>query len=209
MPGTLYTSVVAAINGRCGGDLQATAAAALGSTSRGMDALVDDVAGLYVVDDTPADEPRYRARFYFDTNGFDPGEAVGHQRTRVFIAFSQAPQRRVAAVVLRRVGGVYAVMVRTRLDTNQQVDTGFFTISDGPHAIELDLTAATSADTQDGSLEVWVDGAQVAHLTGLDNNLAAADFVRMGALSVKSGATGTLYFDEFESRRTSYIGLLP
>jgi hypothetical protein len=28
----------------------------------------------------------------------------------------------------------------------------------------------------------------------------------MGALSLKTGANGTLYWDEFESRRESYIG---
>jgi hypothetical protein len=28
----------------------------------------------------------------------------------------------------------------------------------------------------------------------------------MGALSVKPGASGTLYWDEFESRRDDYIG---
>jgi hypothetical protein len=33
--------------------------------------------------------------------------------------------------------------------------------------------------------------------------------VRLGALSVKSGAAGTMYWDEFESRREPYIGLLP
>jgi hypothetical protein len=31
----------------------------------------------------------------------------------------------------------------------------------------------------------------------------------VGALSVKAGAGGTLYCDEFASRRGSYIGLLP
>jgi hypothetical protein len=32
------------------------------------------------------------------------------------------------------------------------------------------------------------------------------DFVRLGALSVKTAASGTLYWDEFESRRASFIG---
>ena len=45
-------------------------------------------------------------------------------------------------------------------------------------------------------------------LTGLDNSLAEVDFARLGALSVKTGAGGTLFFDDFESRRQSYVGLL-
>jgi hypothetical protein len=32
------------------------------------------------------------------------------------------------------------------------------------------------------------------------------DFVRMGALSIKTGAAGTLYYDQFESRRQRLIG---
>jgi len=43
-------------------------------------------------------------------------------------------------------------------------------------------------------------------VAGLQNNLSAVNFVRMGALSVKGGAGGTLYWDQFESRRFSYIG---
>ena len=50
-----------------------------------------------------------------------------------------------------------------------------------------------------------IDG-EPAFLLGLDNDLAEVDFVRMGALSVKAGANGTMYWDEFESRRQGAIG---
>jgi hypothetical protein len=46
----------------------------------------------------------------------------------------------------------------------------------------------------------------VALLEGLDNSVSAVDLVRLGALSIKAGASGTLYLDEFESRRASFIG---
>ena len=42
--------------------------------------------------------------------------------------------------------------------------------------------------------------------TRLDNHASAVDFARLGALSVKATATGTLYWDAFDSRRASYIG---
>jgi hypothetical protein len=32
------------------------------------------------------------------------------------------------------------------------------------------------------------------------------DFVRLGAITVKPGASGTLYLDEFRSRRVSPLG---
>jgi hypothetical protein len=189
-----------------GGDLSVSAAAALGGTAAGLQGVVDDTAALYVSDDSPVDEDRYRARFHFDTNGFDPGEAQNRLRTRLFIAFEENPNRRLAAIVLRRRQGVYGIMGRARLDDNAQADTGFFTIGDGPHTVELDWKRASAPAASDGTFQLWIDGTSVATLTGLDNAASAVDFARLGALSVKAGAGGTLYWDEFESRRVSHVG---
>jgi hypothetical protein len=147
-----------------------------------------------------------RARFYLNPNDFDPGETSGARRTRVFILFQDAPLRRLAAIVLRRLDGVYALMGRARLDDNSQADTGFITLAPGPHAVELAWKRSSGPDANDGTFELWIDGASVALRTGLDNSRRGVDFVRLGALSVKASAGGTLYWDEFESRRWSYIG---
>ena len=76
------------------------------SSGVGLRATIDDTDGLYVQDDTPQDEARYRARFYLDPSGFDPGEAQAHRRTRVFIAFSESSDaargRRRPATARRR-----------------------------------------------------------------------------------------------------------
>jgi hypothetical protein len=53
---------------------------------------------------------------------------------------------------------------------------------------------------------MWIDGALVSSLSGLDNHASGIDFVRLGALSVKTAAAGTLFFDAFDSRRASYVG---
>jgi hypothetical protein len=53
---------------------------------------------------------------------------------------------------------------------------------------------------------VWIDGAPAGSLSTLDNAAGGVQFVRMGALSVKTGAAGMLYWDEFVSRRENYIG---
>ena len=189
-----------------GGDLTVSATAALAGTGAGAEVLVDDTAGVYVVDETPQDEDRYRARFYFDPSGFDPGESEQHFRTRIFIAFEEGPNRRLAAIVLRRQGGAYSVMGRTRLDDGTQAKTPFVPISAGPHVVEIDWRRASGPDALDGSFQMWIDGAPAGSLSNLDNHLSAVDFVRLGALSVKSGAAGTLHFDEFESRRLTDIG---
>jgi hypothetical protein len=191
------------------GDLSVTVAAGLAGTRFGLQALVDDTAGLFVVDETPADESRYRARFYFDPNGFDPGELQLHFRTRIFIAFEEGPTSRLATIVLRRIAGLYSLMARVRLDDGTRANTPFVNISDGPHAIEIDWRRATAPGANDGSFQMWIDGNLAASLAALDNSASAVDFVRLGALSVKTGASGTMYWDEFESREQSFIGGLP
>jgi hypothetical protein len=189
-----------------GGDLLPSVVAAMKFTSVGLEGVVDDTASLYVEDDTPIDEDRYRARFYFNTNGFDPGESGGAHRTRIFIVFEEAPTRRLAAIVLKRLGSVYSVMGRARLDDDSQADTGFFDVSDGPHVVELDWKRSSSASANDGTFELWIDGVSRSQLTGLDNSRSAVDFARLGALSIKPTAAGTLFWDEFESRRLNFIG---
>jgi hypothetical protein len=191
-----------------GGDLVASAAGAL-SGLLGARALIDDKNGLFVTDESPSDEGRYRARFYLDPTGFDPGELAGTVRTRVFIAFDEAPQRRLLAVVLRRRLGMYSVMARARLDNGLQMDTGFVGIAPGPHLIEVDWRRASAPGAADGSLQLWVDGASAGSVGGLANGSAGVDFVRLGALSLKQAASGTLRWDDFESRRRTYIGPRP
>ena len=112
-----------------GGDLHVSAGAALASTTAGAEGLVDDQAALWVQDSRPADESRYRARFYVDPSDFDPGEDSASFRTRIFLAFDEAPQRRLVAIVVRRMSGQYALMGTTRLDDGTQVDAGFFPIT--------------------------------------------------------------------------------
>jgi hypothetical protein len=189
-----------------GGDLTVTVGAAMKFTTFGLQAFVDDTAGLYVQDDTPKDETTYRARFYFHPGDFDPGEAQNHFRTRIFIAFEEAPTRRLAALILRRLGGQYALMGRARRDDNSQANTGFFPISAAQHFVESRWARATAPGAGDGVFELWIDGVLQASNTTLDSYVSTVDFVRMGALSVKAGASGTVYFDEFESRRETTIG---
>ena len=188
-----------------GGDLYAANWAAMRSSGYGLVANVDDTNGIYVQNDSPTNAGRYRMRFYLHPYNFDPGEALNHRRARVFLAFDE-PSRRVMAVVLRRIGGVYAVSVRVRRDDDTQVDTSFYTLSAAAHTIEVDWQRATAPGANNGSLRLWVDDSLRQTLSGIDNDLANIDFVRMGAMSVKTGASGALLFDEMESRTTTAVG---
>ena len=81
-------------------------------------------------------------------------------------------------------------------------------ISDAAQYFELDWRAASAAGANDGGLTFWIDGAQQADLSGVDNDTHAVDYIWLGAENVMTGTSGTLYFDAFESRRSAYIGEL-
>ena len=188
------------------GDLSVSAGAGMASTALGLQAVMDDRHGVYVQDDSPNQEARYRARFYLDPGASGPREARGRLRTPVFLAFSDAPPKRQVQVVLRRLEGQYSLAAHVRRDDETVAKTGFTAITAAPHAVEIDWRRASRPGADDGALELWVDGTPVAALSGIDNDERSVDFVRLGALNVKAGASGTLWFDEFESRRTTYIG---
>jgi hypothetical protein len=97
-------------------------------------------------------------------------------------------------------------MGQVREDDHAKATTGFVPLASGPHWVEFDWMASSGPGAKDGAFRLWIDGAAVAELDAIDNSLSAVDFVRLGALSVKVGASGTIYWDEFESRRLNYIG---
>jgi cysteine-rich repeat protein len=183
------------------GDLFASPESALASSATGVEGFVDDVNSLFVQDDSPLDESRYRARFHLDPNGFDPGEGSGRFRVRVLLALDQMPStRRLIAIVLRRLNGQYSLRARVSRDDGTRANTAFFNITDAPHAVEFDWRRA-SGPSADGEFRLWIDDTLMQTLTGIDNDAGGIDAVRMGALSVKPGAQGTIYWDELRSAR--------
>jgi uncharacterized repeat protein (TIGR01451 family) len=189
-----------------GAGLDVSGAAALGGTTRGLRAQFNGAASLFVEDLTPDDEGQYRARFYLDPNGFDPGTAQGHLRTRVLLALENGPTRRQVAIVLRKRDGQYAVLARVREDGGSVADTPFVDVTDAPHFIELQWVRSSGPGMSDGYFQMWIDDVFAAALFGLDTDAHGIDSARLGALSVKGGASGTIYFDEFASRRLAGIG---
>ena len=103
--------------------------------------------------------------------------------------------------------GAYQIRAALLDDGTTWINTNWFTISDAPHVIELDWQAATAAGANNGSLTLWIDEAQQANLSGVDNDTRRMDRARLGALTgVDNGTRGTYYFDAFESHRQTYIG---
>jgi hypothetical protein len=157
----------------------------------------------YVRDNTPNLETRYRARFYFNRNGLSMGKNNSHV---IFGAYSPTSSN-ILAVEFRRNGSSYQVRAGLLNDRSKWSYTAWSTISSGWNAIEFDWRAATAAGANNGGLTLWLNGTQVANLTGVDNDLQKVDWITLGAVSgIDSATRGTYYFDAFESRRQNYIG---
>lgn len=187
--------------------LNVNASAAMGSSTLGLqatpDGSLDPNGDVYVQDDTPTNENHYHFSFWFDPNSFDTGEADNHKRIRLFIGYKDnaGSLQRAVVIVLIRNGGSYSIFARPRTDDGGTADTGSYPISDGPHLLDFDLTTATTNSSADGALAMSIDGVLKETKTGIQNNLRKVDTVRLGAMTVKSAASGSIYLDEFKSNR--------
>ena len=185
-----------------GGDLSVSPSAALAG-SNGLQLVINDTTAMYVTDDSPNAEPRYRVRFYFDPNSISMGNGDAHILFRGMNSASAVGVR----LEFGFSSGTYQIRAAIVNDSASWTSTNWVPLSDAPHAIEFDWRAATAAGANNGGLTLWVDGAQQADLTGVDNDTWRLDRVRLGALAdVDAGTNGTYYFDAFDSRRQSYIG---
>lgn len=185
-----------------GTDLSASQTAALiGAT--GLRTVIDDNNAIYVTDDIPNAEPRYRARFYFDPNSITMASGDTHF---IFKGFTGTTTE-VLRMEFRRSSGAYQIGTSLVNDGSTWTSTSWFTISDASHFIEIDWRASTGAGANNGGLTLWIDGVQQENLTGVDNDTRRIDRVRLGSLTgIDTGTRGTYYFDAFESRRQTYIG---
>src|SRR5690606_21827360 len=147
---------------------------------------------------------RYRVRFYFDPNGISMAEGDRHL---IFIGANLTGV--VTQVEFGYSGGSYRLRAAAVNDGTTWTQSEWFAISDGPHAVEIDWRAATGAGANNGGLTLWIDGQQVAVLTGIDNDTRRIELGALGPVfGVNSGTRGSYYFDAFESRRQTYIGLI-
>ena len=186
-----------------GGDLSVTSTAALLGTF-GMQGVINDNTSIFVTDSRPSAESRYRARFYFDPNSI----AMATSDRHYIFHGRNAAGARVLRVEFRWTGTQYEIRAALARDTTSFTNTAWFAISDAPHPIELDWQASTAPGANNGSLTLWIDGLQKANLTGVDNDTRRVDDVRLGAVAgIDTGTRGTYYFDAFESRRVTFIGL--
>jgi hypothetical protein len=214
--------------------LTITPGAAMRSTTCGMQLTFGSTPSQrYVQDDTPEKETRYRARFFFDPNSAGLNVTGPNHRPvilRATVNDPTTPQGGAGAdLVVLRLAKVAApndfrlfgfARVRNNVVDDQTPNAGVYRwkdsggalglpLVDGPNVIEFEITTGAA-----GNFKIWInansEAAPTAQATVGDNSAwKGIDQVRLGSLSniiPAVAVTGSLFFDEFESRRQTFIG---
>jgi hypothetical protein len=178
-------------------------------------------AKAFVLDQTPANEQRYRVQFIVDAAGI--GLTQANRNAIVFQALGQsAPagggNRMVFALITGNGSG--SVLRIFAGDTTQpsQYKTVDVTLPNqaGANRVEFDLTVGASA-----SMRYWVtdvatattDGSPTGTLSALANTAwGGVDQATLGLATANTfyrqnfTNTSFVYFDQFDSRRQTFIG---
>ena len=172
--------------------------------SYGMQAAISGQTNMYVRDDSPVAESRYRARFYFDPNSVSMANSD-------YIYILQGYAATTNAIMLRLEfkysNGTYQMRLKVLDNSGTWLNTAYVTIGDTPHVLEFDWLAASAPGANNGQAVFWVDGVQQGSLAGVANDSYRLESIRFGVPYLSSATmSGTIYFDAFESRRQNYIG---
>jgi len=186
----------------------------------------------YVQDNSPAAEGTYRVRFYINLAGRAPvvppvaaddsllTMTTGDQFD-IFAAYdgadpvppATAGDKELRVQVDFVSAGNYTVQAFIRTDAGTELSTSTKAVKRGWAAVEVEWAKSTAVGANNGKLNLWVNGsAATTQVTGVDNDTAAINYVRWGALPKAAAATlpatlsGVFKLDDFVSQRENYIG---
>ena len=206
-----------------GGGVLGLEAPGLKATACKMAASFGGTSGLSaaaVIDTTPANETRYRFRFYLDTDLITP--FTGLQQVQLFTANAANPfpaaggsLAMVRAVLVP--GGTTGRRVGFLVGTNDPVNSyiapaAFAPINAGANYIEGELIVGAAGT---GKFNYWVNNNVAGTPTGTVNvDNAGWVGVDTASLGMANGNSTfrtlqqgkKIYFDEFDSRRQTFIG---
>ncbi|MBX3696671.1 MAG: hypothetical protein KF811_02590, partial [Dokdonella sp.] len=175
----------------------------------------------FVLDQTPANEQRYRAQFIVDVSGLSLTQA-----NRNVIGFSvlgaSAPAGGTSRMLFATLTGNGSASIlrlsvgdTAQVSQYQQVDIPLPNQA-GANRIEIDLVVGNP-----GSIKYWVsnvsastsEGSPTGSIATITNNgWTGVDQVTLGLVNANTfyrqnfGNTNFVYFDQFDSRRQTFIG---
>jgi hypothetical protein len=179
-------------------------------------------AKAIVTDTTPENEARYRGRFYLDTTALT-GLTTVLRQAKIFNASSTTAPAALTSeeliIGLSGAGGVPNVVFTIADSTqgsNARVITVPLPVPNGVNRIEFDLGQGASAQ-----FRYWVhagnvastDAAPTGTITGVNNSgwsgitqASLGLFAGNANFRTAYGPTDTVSLDEFDTRRTTFIG---
>lgn len=186
-----------------GGNPAVTAAAGLRGTDLGM-AVTLGSGDAFVVDEHPTAETSYRARFWYDPNGWNPNGASGGGRHRIVVGRAGSGDV-LFAVEVRRTKSGKSTRFEIRLLVYRSGGTNatkwYALGSTGGHAVEIAWQSGSRA-----SATLAIDGQTKQTLGKLNTSGRFLESVELGVEGAPATLTGTVYLDEFVSARSTPVG---
>ncbi len=177
-----------------GAGLSVTTAAARTGTY-GMQAVVAPGVPGYVIDGTPVLDGQYHARFYFNRNGM-----VANGSQLVIFNGLNAANTSIFQVQYRTSAGAGQVRLGVRSGAALRFTAWYPILNTGWNSIEIAWRSGIGT-----TANLYLNGTQY-NLNGLNTNAFRLDSVRLGPSANLGTLSGTLYFDDFVSTRTTVIG---
>ena len=191
-------------NANDSGDLSVSTAAKLHGVY-GLSCLIDDNTAIYVTDETPNVETRYRWRFYINPNSLSMAPSTVNFMICQTVSSTWATP---VCLYFGYTGSDYWIKVADIQD-GVWISTSNHIITNGVHCIEVDWKRATDAATHDGFLSLWIDGVLKETLANLNNDTEDVTRIDFGACNMWGTLSGTLFLDDFQSNNDgSVIGML-
>jgi hypothetical protein len=112
-------------------------------------------------------------------------------------------------LVMKYDGGQYWIQLATLLDDRTKIKTGWYLLTDAPHAIEVGWGAASASGTNDGFAELYLDDVLMESLTNLDNDSIFIENFKIGFTSrlVGKNISGVMYVDDVATSNIGHLGL--
>jgi hypothetical protein len=178
-----------------------SAAAARPPSGNGMEVTLNGTAVVgYAIDGSPTAEPTYHARFYFNPNSMATGN---NAQPDIFVGYDAANTALFRVQYNRTQGGNPTYRIRVVVThAGGTTTSGWTTINNGWNAIEIAWQSANAA-----TFRLYTGGVLRQTLTGLNTGAFKLETVWLGPSgNLGNNVSGTMYFDDFVSQRTLYIG---
>jgi len=184
-----------------GGDLKVCAKAAI-TGAKGM-CVKNLTNNTKFVSDSGLSAAAHSAQFNLDPNG------LNLQNLKIVrILLAKDGTKPVYWLQMRKKDGKFQLRVAAKLNGGETVISFWRTISNAPHLIEVEWAAARDSFTDNGFVNLYIDGQLRRTKSALFNDTFVVDQVRLGFTNNPSSflVSGIFFIDDYLSSDSGYIG---